>query len=805
VIYLVLIIIRGGVIIGSLPILRKLGKAELPLSEALVMTWGGLRGAVGLALAIQVSIEKAGGKISDMDARRVLFYTGGIAFLTLVVNAVTCPSLVKYLGLVQTDDVKRKLLIKVCKQMLGRVELAGLKPSVRCAVEEMIDEVEKTFALKYEAILPLPSSTTCPQSPLSPMSPGSTGDGRNANYGSESSARSKTSGSSEGTEHTENTNNFRSECWIDKAAKQKAQADQHRGSSMSTGMMGALPSMKERVKERFARRASITQFNIKMFFSRQQAVLSEGEKSIMSFHDKLKKLEDLPPVVVGLLHVPSMAELTLPEAAENMVTEHPPDIEVMELINVALLSLVQAEYWHMIGEGEFIKGSCHAGFLLNSTAWAIQAKAARLGDLEILYQELNHKKRDKPRAETEHDDELAYQKTLNKDGTAVSLAALNKAVRMSAIIADAHSELRGKTRLLRVVNSTGFTAFITFVIVLNVINVFIEESNMKGKSDNEYAVWLSIEFCFITIFAAEFVLKFTALGRQYFTDLWNCFDFLLVISGIAGIIVELVWKNDEADVSSRARAFRINRIFRAMRLMRVFRLVQLLEVVRAKWSGLELSVHLANNMRTITVLTAFARAHIAAEKSLIKFFGNPEEFPGGELARCMVDSRTAICDAICSAAFEIGTLEILILERLNALRESSRITEDLTHFILDAGKMGTMNSKEAENILEPLRHSQQQWFAEEKHHLAGIFDRDKTAKLANASSFHSGDKGGQTGKVNHRISLRTAMEAIYNPLDSKTSSTGSRRNSLHSQQSAFSVASSHIVVRVSLVRDIVSS
>jgi len=139
-------------------------------------------------------------------------------------------------------------------------------------------------------------------------------------------------------------------------------------------------------------------------------------------------------------------------------------------------------------------------------------------------------------------------------------------------------------------------------------------------------------------------------------DAWNLFDFLLVISGIFGVIVELVWKSSDAAVSSEARVFRINRLFWALRLMRVFRLVQLLEVLRARWNGLEVSLHLARNMRSITILTAFARAHHKAEKGLEKFFGDPLDFNGSELARCILDSRTAVCDAICSAAFEIGNM-----------------------------------------------------------------------------------------------------------------------------------------------------
>ena len=40
----------------------------------------------------QVTVDRADGMISEMDANRVLFFVGGIAALTLVVNATTCPA-----------------------------------------------------------------------------------------------------------------------------------------------------------------------------------------------------------------------------------------------------------------------------------------------------------------------------------------------------------------------------------------------------------------------------------------------------------------------------------------------------------------------------------------------------------------------------------------------------------------------------------------------------------------------------------------------------------------------------------------
>jgi NhaP-type Na+/H+ or K+/H+ antiporter len=119
VLYVVLLFVRGFVIFGSRPILRRLSpdREPVPLADCLVMTWGGLRGAVGLALAIQVNSERAAGNIEEEKAVRVLFFTGGIAALTLIFNATTCPMLVNYLGITATCNARSRILLQVHRRL----------------------------------------------------------------------------------------------------------------------------------------------------------------------------------------------------------------------------------------------------------------------------------------------------------------------------------------------------------------------------------------------------------------------------------------------------------------------------------------------------------------------------------------------------------------------------------------------------------------------------------------------------------------------------------------------------------------
>jgi len=68
-----------------MPILKKCGYG-VSMKEIVVMAYGGLRGAVGLCLALMV---KENPHIKDEIKDIILFHTGGIALLTLTVNAMT--------------------------------------------------------------------------------------------------------------------------------------------------------------------------------------------------------------------------------------------------------------------------------------------------------------------------------------------------------------------------------------------------------------------------------------------------------------------------------------------------------------------------------------------------------------------------------------------------------------------------------------------------------------------------------------------------------------------------------------------
>lgn len=107
VVFVVTLLARGIVVFGLLPLLglTPLGtKVSTPYK--LVMMWGGLRGAVSLALALAVTEQAA----VPEDARHfIAVVTTGFVLSTLFVNGMTLRPLIRMLGLNQLSMVERTI------------------------------------------------------------------------------------------------------------------------------------------------------------------------------------------------------------------------------------------------------------------------------------------------------------------------------------------------------------------------------------------------------------------------------------------------------------------------------------------------------------------------------------------------------------------------------------------------------------------------------------------------------------------------------------------------------------------------
>nr|ACJ63441.1 salt overly sensitive 1 [Salicornia brachiata] len=83
----------------------------LEWKEALMLIWAGLRGAVALSLSL--SVKRSSGDptlLSTQTGTLFVFFTGGIVFLTLIINGSTTQFLLRFLGMDKLSKAKRRIL-----------------------------------------------------------------------------------------------------------------------------------------------------------------------------------------------------------------------------------------------------------------------------------------------------------------------------------------------------------------------------------------------------------------------------------------------------------------------------------------------------------------------------------------------------------------------------------------------------------------------------------------------------------------------------------------------------------------------
>lgn len=86
------------------PILKRNGYG-LSKAEAIILSWGGLRGALGMSMALMVSCNT---QIPQETRDLILIYTAGIVTLTLCVNATTSKWLVNKLNLIPAKSASEQ-------------------------------------------------------------------------------------------------------------------------------------------------------------------------------------------------------------------------------------------------------------------------------------------------------------------------------------------------------------------------------------------------------------------------------------------------------------------------------------------------------------------------------------------------------------------------------------------------------------------------------------------------------------------------------------------------------------------------
>jgi len=129
VVYILVVAIRLIVIVVLYPFLKRSGYG-INWRIALVLLWGGLRGAVGLALALVVvelseeniywhgkNHEQYEEKKTRATKDKIMMYTCGIVFLTLIINATTTSALLKALDFGKASIAKKINMTSALKKI----------------------------------------------------------------------------------------------------------------------------------------------------------------------------------------------------------------------------------------------------------------------------------------------------------------------------------------------------------------------------------------------------------------------------------------------------------------------------------------------------------------------------------------------------------------------------------------------------------------------------------------------------------------------------------------------------------------
>jgi len=117
--YVISMVIRGLMILILSPALMQGGVYGASVKEMIFMTWGGLRGAVGLALALAVDLTLTNHNHGQAtrDGSLFMVHVGGMAVFTLLINGTLAGPLLHYLKMTAKPEAKNVILHTIKERM----------------------------------------------------------------------------------------------------------------------------------------------------------------------------------------------------------------------------------------------------------------------------------------------------------------------------------------------------------------------------------------------------------------------------------------------------------------------------------------------------------------------------------------------------------------------------------------------------------------------------------------------------------------------------------------------------------------
>lgn len=113
--YIYIHISRAVTIFVLWPILRRAGYG-LGVKEAIILVFGGLRGAVGLAMAMLVDLDQSHNRMNSDITGRIAFHVSGITLLTLLLNGSTVSTVYRNLHIYESATYHNIILRRALEQ-----------------------------------------------------------------------------------------------------------------------------------------------------------------------------------------------------------------------------------------------------------------------------------------------------------------------------------------------------------------------------------------------------------------------------------------------------------------------------------------------------------------------------------------------------------------------------------------------------------------------------------------------------------------------------------------------------------------
>lgn len=111
------------------------------------------------------------------------------------------------------------------------------------------------------------------------------------------------------------------------------------------------------------------------------------------------------------------------------------------------------------------------------------------------------------------------------------------------------------------------------IITAIILNTVFLTLNHYGESQEMTEITNILNEFFVCFFTLEAVIKIIAFGKAYFKDVWNVFDFFVVLGSIAGIFINYFFKFNLGQSASLFRAFRIFRVLRLIKRAKSLRIM----------------------------------------------------------------------------------------------------------------------------------------------------------------------------------------------------------------------------------------